>query len=180
MAEFFRMDNPIQNYAWGSRSVLATMQGEPVPATSRRLNCGWAPTRAHPPALTWGSTLRVLRRSTRSALPAEDSRHRRAVVDPGAPFDPAGAGWLRAGQRTAMPLDSPPLAQLQGRPRQAGSCGRPHQHVAPCGATIGAELRELAHELRLDWLAWAANQPSALQAALTLSEDYARDASGRV
>ncbi|WP_233542783.1 mannose-6-phosphate isomerase, class I [Kocuria tytonis] len=31
MAEFLRMSNPIQHYAWGSRSVLAEMQGRPGP-----------------------------------------------------------------------------------------------------------------------------------------------------
>ena len=31
MAEFLRMSNPIQHYAWGSRSVLAGLQGRPCP-----------------------------------------------------------------------------------------------------------------------------------------------------
>ena len=31
MAEFLRMSNPIQHYAWGSCSVLAEMQGRPGP-----------------------------------------------------------------------------------------------------------------------------------------------------
>lgn len=31
MGKLFRLDNPIQNYAWGSRTVLAQMRGVPAP-----------------------------------------------------------------------------------------------------------------------------------------------------
>ena len=31
MGEIFRLKNKIQNYAWGSRSILGRMRGVPVP-----------------------------------------------------------------------------------------------------------------------------------------------------
>lgn len=175
MAEFFRMDNPIQNYAWGSRSVLATMQGRPVPSDQPEAELWMG---AHPSAPS-RIDLGEHTKSLAEVLP--DLPFLLKILAIAAPLSiqvhpstqQAQAGFARDNERQ-VPLDSPQRNYKDDRAKPETVVALTSMWLL-AGQQSGAELRELAHELRLDWLAWAANQPSALQAALTLSEDYARD-----
>ncbi|MBD2761713.1 mannose-6-phosphate isomerase, class I [Kocuria sp. cx-116] len=175
MAEFFRMDNPIQNYAWGSRSVLATMQGRPVPSE-------------HPEAELW--------MGAHSSAPSviEVDGHATSLVDvlPDLPFllkilaiaaplsiqvhpstQQAREGFARDNEQ-GMPLESPSRNYKDDRAKPETVVALTDMWLL-AGQRTGAQLRELAHELRLDWLSRAANEPSALRAALSLSEERAAE-----
>lgn len=175
MAEFFRMDNPIQNYAWGSRSVLATMQGRPVPSDQPEAELWMG---AHPSA---PSVIEVGGHSKSLADVLPDLPFLLKILAIAAPLsiqvhpstEQAKAGFARDNDRQ-VPLESPSRNYKDDR-------AKPETVVALTGMWLlagqqtGAQLRELAHDLRLDWLSWAANEPSALRAALTLSEEHAAD-----
>lgn len=175
MAEFFRMDNPIQNYAWGSRSVLATMQGRPVPSDQPEAELWMG---AHPSA---PSHIDMGERAKSLAEVLPDLPFLLKILAIAAPLSiqvhpstrQAQAGFARDNDRQ-VPLDSPSRNYKDDRAKPETVVALTSMWLL-AGQQTGAELRELAHELRLDWLAWAANQPSALRAALTLSDEHAAD-----
>ncbi|MEX3508398.1 mannose-6-phosphate isomerase, class I [Kocuria carniphila] len=175
MAEFFRMDNPIQNYAWGSRSVLATMQGRPVPSEQPEAELWMG---AHPSA---PSRIDMGEHSQSLAEVLPDLPFLLKILAIAAPLSiqvhpstrQAQTGFSRDNERQ-VPLDSPNRNYKDDRAKPETVVALTSMWVL-AGQQSGAELRELAHELRLDWLAWAANQPSALRAALTLSGEDAAD-----
>lgn len=175
MAEFFRMDNPIQNYAWGSRSVLATMQGRSVPSDQPEAELWMG---AHPSA---PSHIHVGERTESLAEVLPDLPFLLKILAIAAPLSiqvhpsarQAESGFARDNERR-IPLESPERNYKDDRAKPETVVALTSMWLL-AGQQTGAQLRELAHELRLDWLAWAANQPSALRAALTLSEEHAAD-----
>ena len=175
MAEFFRMANPIQNYAWGSRSVLATMQGRSVPSEQPEAELWMG---AHPSA---PSRIRAGERVESLADVLPDLPFLLKILAIAAPLSiqvhpsarQAEAGFARDNERR-IPIESSERNYKDDRAKPETVVALTSMWLL-AGQQTGAQLRELAHELRLDWLAWAANQPSALRAALTLSEEHAAD-----
>ena len=60
MAEFLRMSNPIQHYAWGSCSVLAEMQGRPGPTEQPEAELWMGAHRSAPSRVSVGGQQRGL------------------------------------------------------------------------------------------------------------------------
>lgn len=175
MAEFFRMDNPIQNYAWGSRSVLATMQGRPVPSEQPEAELWMG---AHPSA---PSVIEVGGHSLSLVEVVPDLPFLLKILAIAAPLSiqahpslqQAEEGFARDNDQR-VPLESPSRNYKDDRAKPETVVALTNMWLL-AGQQMCAQLRELAHELRLDWLSWAANEPSALRAALTLSEEHAAD-----
>ncbi|WP_345310294.1 mannose-6-phosphate isomerase, class I [Kocuria gwangalliensis] len=175
MAEFFRMDNPIQNYAWGSRSVLATMQGRPVPSEQPEAELWMG---AHPSA---PSVIEVGGHSTSLVEVLPDLPFLLKILAIAAPLSiqvhpstqQAKEGFARDNDQR-VPLESPSRNYKDDRAKPETVVALTNMWLL-AGQQTGAQLRELAQELRLNWLSWAAGEPSALRAALTLSEEHAAD-----
>lgn len=169
MGEFFRMDNPIQHYAWGSRSVLAAMQGRSAPARRPEAEL-WVG--AHPSA---SSTVVLGQRSRSLAELRPELPFLLKILAIGSPLsiqvhpsaEQARHGFARETE-SGIPPDAPERNYKDER-------AKPETVVALTGMWLLAGeqapqvLRELARELDLAWLSRVARDPAPLRAALSLS-----------
>ncbi|MFI7579986.1 mannose-6-phosphate isomerase, class I [Kocuria sp. M1N1S27] len=170
MAEILRMRNPIQHYAWGSREVLARLQGRAVPSPEPEAEL-WVG--AHPGAPS------VLLRDGRDE-PLEDLPFLLKILAIDAPLSiqvhpspaQAVAGYERE-QRAGIPLDDP-------RRNYKDPSAKPETVVALTGVELltgvqpADRLRSTAERLGLDWLrAVADGGRPVLPEVLTLDDDDA-------
>ncbi|RLY94185.1 mannose-6-phosphate isomerase, class I [Kocuria tytonicola] len=173
MAEFLRMSNPIQHYAWGSRSVLAGLQGRPCP-TER------------PEAELWMG-------AHASAPSRVELDGRQCGLDEVAPHLPFLLKILAIEAPLSIQVHPTSDQAREGFAREnaAGTApDAPHrnykdEHAKPetvvaltdmwllAGQRDREALAVLAAELDLPWLARAAASPSPLRHALELSDDDA-------
>ncbi|GAA1772111.1 mannose-6-phosphate isomerase, class I [Kocuria aegyptia] len=148
MVEFLRMRNPVQHYAWGSREVLARLQGRPVPSPEPEAEL-WVG--AHPAAPS------VVVRDGRDE-PLGDLPFLLKILAIDAPLSlqvhpspvQAEAGFERE-QRSGIPLDDP-------RRNYKDRSAKPETVVALTevelltGVQPADRLRATAARLGLDWL----------------------------
>ncbi|MGC5654381.1 mannose-6-phosphate isomerase, class I [Kocuria nitroreducens] len=148
MVEILRMRNPVQHYAWGSREVLARLQGRPVPSPEPEAEL-WVG--AHPSAPS------VVVRDGRDE-PLEDLPFLLKILAIEAPLslqvhpspEQAEAGFERE-QRSGIPLDDP-------RRNYKDRSAKPETVVALTevelltGVQPVDRLRATAARLGLDWL----------------------------
>ncbi|CAL8899707.1 mannose-6-phosphate isomerase, class I [Kocuria varians] len=173
MAEFLRMSNPIQHYAWGSCSVLATMQGRSTPTSDPEAELWMG---AHPSAPSHvevgGSSrglhevaphLPFLLKILAIAAPLSIQVHPST--------EQAREGYARE-DRAGVPLDSP-------RRNYKDERAKPETVVALSemwllvGQRQRRDLARLAERLQLPWLAEAAAADCPVQHALELPDDDA-------
>ena len=173
MAEFFRMDNPIQNYAWGSRSVLATMQGRPVPSEQPEAEL-WMGAHASAPSRV---TLDGVQRGLDEVAP--DLPFLLKILAIAAPLsiqvhpseEQAREGFARE--------NAAGVARDSAHRNYKDERAKPETVVAlsPMWLLAGqqerADLKRLARELNLPWLADAAASECPVQYALELDDDAA-------
>ncbi|MEX5298050.1 mannose-6-phosphate isomerase, class I [Kocuria sp. CPCC 205292] len=170
MVEILRMRNPVQHYAWGSREVLARLQGRPVPSDEPEAEL-WVG--GHPAA---PST--VVRDGRDEPLEGLPFLLKILAID--APLslqvhpspEQAAAGFERE-QRAGIPLDDP-------RRNYKDRSAKPETVVALTGVELltgvrsAEQLRATAERLGLDWLREVAGggRP-VLPSVLTMDEDAA-------
>ncbi len=167
------MRNPVQHYAWGSREVLARLQGRPVPSPEPEAEL-WVG--GHPSAPS------VLERDGREE-PLEGLPFLLKILAIDAPLsiqvhpspEQAEAGFERE-QRAGIPLDDP-------RRNYKDRSAKPETVVALTGVDLltgvqpAERLRATAGRLRLDWLREVAGgQGPVLPAVLGMDDDDARAA----
>ncbi|MGX0885696.1 mannose-6-phosphate isomerase [Kocuria rhizophila] len=173
MAEFLRMSNPIQHYAWGSCSVLADMQGRPGP-TERPEAELWMGAHASAPSRV---ELAGQQRGLDEIAPHLPFLLKVLAID--APLsiqvhpssDQAREGFARENAAGIAP-DAP---HRNYRDEHA----KPETVIALtdmwllAGQQEPGRLAELAETLDLPWLAAAASSPCPLRHALELGDDDA-------
>ncbi|MFF0902288.1 UNVERIFIED_CONTAM: mannose-6-phosphate isomerase, class I [Kocuria sp. CPCC 205316] len=167
MVEILRMRNPVRHYAWGSREVLARLQGRPVPSPEPEAEL-WVG--AHPAAPS------VVVRDGRDE-PLEGLPFLLKILAIDAPLsiqvhpspEQAEAGFERE-QRAGIPLDDP-------RRNYKDRSAKPETVVALTGVELltgvqpAERLRATAARLGLDWLHDVADGASpVLPAVLTLDD----------
>ncbi|MFI7480871.1 mannose-6-phosphate isomerase, class I [Kocuria sp. M1R5S2] len=194
MAEILRMRNPIQHYAWGSREVLARLQGRPVPNPEPEAEL-WVG--AHPSA---PSTVLLDGR--------EQPLDRLVAEDPGAYLPPSVPGDRLPCLLKILAIDAPLSLQVHPSERQAEEgfereeragiplddprrnykdrSAKPETVVALTGMELltgvqpADRLRATAERLGLEWLRdVVAGGGPAVPAVLGLDDATARDAVAR-
>ena len=146
----FVLENPVQNYAWGSRTAIADLLGRPAPSALPEAEL-WigahpkAPSRVvAPPGL--GTLDRVIQDDPvghprprglrpfrqRAALPPQGAGRRRAALDPGPPEPRAGPPRLGPGERRGRARGRPPPELPRPEP-QARAGQRAHRLHGPQG-----------------------------------------------
>ena len=173
MAEFLRMSNPIQHYAWGSRSVLAGMQGRSVPTDEPEAEL-WMGAHASAPSLV---TLAGVQRGLDDVAP--DLPFLLKILAIAAPLsiqvhpseEQAREGYARE-NAAGIPRDAPHRNYKDAH-------AKPETVVAlsPVWLLAGqqdrTELERLARALDLTWLADAAAAACPVRYALELDDDAA-------
>ncbi|QMS55678.1 Mannose-6-phosphate isomerase [Kocuria varians] len=173
MAEFLRMSNPIQHYAWGSCSVLATMQGRTAPTADPEAEMWMG---AHP--------------SAPSHVEVQGARRGLHEVVPHLPFllkvlaiaaplsiqvhpstEQAQEGFARE-NAAGVPLDTPHRNYKDDRAKPETVVALSEMWLL-VGQQEPAHLARLAEHLDLAWLALAAQSPCPVQHVLELSDDAA-------
>jgi hypothetical protein len=115
------LTNPVRAYAWGSRTVIAELQGRPVPSPhpEAELWLGAHPVtpRTWPPGSRWSRRSRRIRRASwaptgpgagrRRCVPAQGARRRPAVVAAGAPSLAQARAGFAAEEAAGLPRDAP-------------------------------------------------------------------------
>lgn len=170
MAEIFRMRNPIQHYAWGSREVLARLQGRPVPSSEPEAEL-WAG--AHPAAPSV-----VLRDGREERL--EDLPFLLKILAIDAPLsiqvhpspEQAVKGFERE-QRAGIPQDDPRRTYKDRSAKPETAVALTEMDVLT-GVQSVDRLRATAARLGLDWLRDVVDgEHPVLPAVLALDDDAA-------
>ncbi|MDO4918168.1 MAG: mannose-6-phosphate isomerase, class I [Kocuria sp.] len=173
MREFLRMTNPIQHYTWGSRSVLASLQGRPGPTPE-------------PEAELWMG-------AHASAPSRVHHRGRQCGLDEVAPHLPfllkilaiAAPLSIQVHPTTDQAREGFAREEAQGVARDAPHRNYKDEHAKPetvvaltdmwllAGQQQREPLAALAADLDLPWLAVAAQSECPVRHALQLPEDDA-------
>lgn len=173
MAEFLRMTNPIQHYAWGSRSVLAGMQGRSAPTEEPEAEL-WMGAHASAPSRV---TLDGVQRGLDEVAP--DLPFLLKILAIAAPLsiqvhpseEQAREGFARE--------NAAGVARDSAHRNYKDERAKPETVVAlsPMWLLAGqqdrADLKRLSRELNLPWLADAAASECPVQYALKLDDDAA-------
>ena len=173
MAEFLRMSNPIQHYAWGSRSVLADLQGRPRPTEQPEAEL-WMGAHASAPSHV---TVAGRERGLDDVAPHLPFLLKVLAIE--APLsiqvhptsDQAREGFARE-EAAGTARDAPDRNYKDER-------AKPETVVALTDMWLLAgqqdrdALAQLAQALALPWLARAAASPCPLRHVLELSDDDA-------
>ena len=173
MAEFLRMSNPIQHYAWGSCSVLATMQGRPAPTADPEAEMWMG---AHPSAPSHVE-VQGARRGLHEVLPHLPFLLKILAI--AAPLsiqvhpstEQAQEGFARE-NAAGVPLDAPHRNYKDDRAKPETVVALSEMWLL-VGQQEPAHLARLAEHLDLAWLELAAQSPCPVQHVLELPDDDA-------
>ena len=173
MAEFLRMSNPIQHYAWGSCSVLAEMQGRPGPTEQPEAELWMGAHRSAPSRVSVGGQQRGLD----ELAPHLPFLLKILAID--APLsiqvhptsDQAREGFERE-NAAGIALDAPHRNYKDPHAKPETVVALTDMWLL-AGQQSRAQLSAVAEDLGLSWLATAAASPCPLRHALELSDDAA-------